>query len=132
MTDDPKLRDTALLADIDKRLALLEQAQRVESGAREQRDKGFQVQLTGIGNRLDHTLDLWQTVTSDPAASAAGRAIGVRLSTVEVTVDEHEDFIRQAEGAMKLARWALGTSLVSLVATIVAILAALGFLQGGR
>lgn len=121
MTDELRRRDDVLLSDIDKRLALLEQATSTAERTRDARDKAFEHQLSAVGARIEAAITLWQQTSSEPQASPAGRAVLARVEPLEETVADHEVFIQQAQGAMRLARYALGTSVISLVLGIITI-----------
>lgn len=118
-------RDDVLLAEIDKRLALLEQAQAMEARTREAQAKALELQIASIGARVDNAISLWQSVSAEPVASAAGRAVIQRIEPLERMVDEHDDFIQQSQGALRLAKFAVGASLIALAASIIDIIRAM-------
>lgn len=123
MTDDLRRQDDVLLASIDKRLALVEQAARLSGEAATARSAAHDAAINALGTKLDGAVSMWQTVSAEPQASPAGRALVADLEALSIKVEEHDDFVTSFSGALKLARFAFGTSIVSAVASILAILA---------
>ena len=126
MTDDLRRRDDVMLIGLDKRLALLEQAHTLRAEADAARQKVLEATLASLAAKVDAAIGLWQAVTAEPAASPAGRALLADVTALQDKVEEHEDFVQQTNGAFRLARLALGTSLLAAVGTIVAIAGTLG------
>jgi hypothetical protein len=130
MTDELRRQDDRLLRDIDKRLALLEQARELEGKAAIARSLAHDNAIAGLSTKLDSVITLWQAVTSEPGGSPAGRAIVAELQTIkieaatlEIKVDEHETFISEAKGAMRLARFALAAALSALGVSVLQVIA---------
>lgn len=121
MTDDLRRLDDALLASLDKRLALLEQSSQLEGRTAEARAHAAEKSIDALSAKLDSAIGLWQTVTAEAKASPAGRAIVADLTALRTSVEEHDEFIAQANGALRLARFAIGTSLLAAAGTIVQI-----------
>ena len=55
------------------------------------------------------------------SGSPAGRLVSKAMADLTTTVETHEAYIQQAQGALRLARWALGSSLLALVASVLGI-----------
>lgn len=126
MTDDLRRQDDIALAGIDKRLALLEQAHGHQAKLAEARSMASDRALEALGVEVKSAIVLWQTVTAEPQASPAGRALASDIEELRVKhiddlrakVDEHDDFMQQVLGTLRLARFALGTSLLALVVSV--------------
>ena len=123
MTADPtpNLRrlDDQLMADIDKRMALVEQARVMDASARDAHFRALERQIEVLAAKIDTVLTTMAATTSDPAASSAGRQLVARLTSIEETVETHDDFVQQMTGALRLARFALGTSFLSVIGNLV-------------
>lgn len=128
--NDLRRQDDALMGDIDKRLALLEQAHALGQQAAEARDKAAERQIDALTAEVKSAITLWQTVSAEPSASPAGRALLEDMAADRTTLnahdrmlDAHEARFQQQDGAMRFARAAFGTSIVSAVASVLAIVA---------
>lgn len=126
MTDDLRRQDDRLAASLDKRMALIEQSHELQNEAAKARSQAHDAAIAALTAKVDAAIVLWQTVTAEPGASPAGRSLAADLRAVSVKVEEHDDFIVGLGGAMRFARVAFGTSVVSAVASIVAIVALIG------
>ena len=67
--------------------------------------------------------------SAELSASPAGRRVLGELSQLREDVDQHDDFVQQMTGALRLARFALGTSVLSVVANIILAFSVIG--KGG-
>jgi len=123
MTDDLRRARDRILASLDKRLALLEQAQDLGRKAAEARDHALERTVETLRAEVRASLDQWQAVTADPIASPAGRAVVADITEVRAKVDEHDDFIQQTQGAIRLAKFAIGTSLLAAIVSFLQIVA---------
>lgn len=119
MTEE--LRTGALLADIDKRLALVEQAQRLGERAAEHRWELVERSLAVLTNEVRKYAETSSSAASELSGSAAGRLVEKHIDELTESSERHETFIQQAEGALKLARWALGSSLLALIVSVLSI-----------
>lgn len=108
-----------MLADFDKRLALVEQAQNLHAKASEARQEAVQKSIEALAAEIRGILNILQSSTADPKASPAGRQLSEDLEFLKKEVQEHDDFVSEVRGAIKLARFALGTSLLSALGTLV-------------
>lgn len=122
MTDDLRRRDDGLLVALDKRLALLEQAATLNSQTAAARSAAHDAAIETLSAKLDAALGLWHSVSAEPSASPAGRAVMADLEEIKSKVDEHERFVVELAGALRLARLAFGTSLLSAVTSLLVIL----------
>jgi hypothetical protein len=132
MSDDLRRRDDSLLASLDKRLALLEQAHTLEGHAAVSRSQVVERAVDAVSSKVDAAVTLWQMSSADPAASPAGRALLAAaadlkgdLAVITVKVNAHDDFIQQTAGAIRLARWAIGTSLFAVIVQVLQIASAI-------
>jgi hypothetical protein len=125
MTDDLRRQDDLALAGIDKRLALLEQATTLGAKTAEARADAHDRQVAALGTKIDSAVALWHTIASEPQGSAAGRALLQDIGELKATVAAHELFIQQANGALRLTKFALGASLIAFAASLIQIITAL-------
>lgn len=107
------------LADFDKRLALLEQARELDARSRDAHFRAIEQSISALGTKIDTALTTMVTQSAEPSASPAGRAVLSRLADLTTTVDAHDDFVQQVTGALRMARFALGTSFLSAIGTVV-------------
>ena len=114
-----------MLNQFDKRLALLEQSHEHESKISAARGNAAEKAIEVIGAKIDSAIAMWQAVTAEPTASPAGRAMTADINELAVKVAAHEQYIQQANGALRIARFALGTSLVALVGLVLQLASAL-------
>ena len=121
MTDDMRRSGDALLTDIDKRLALVEQAQRLGERASEHRWAEIERSIATLTAEVRKFAETSAAGAAELSGSAAGRLVGKAIADLTTTVAGHEAYIQQAQGALRLARWALGSSLLALVASVLGI-----------
>ncbi len=128
MTDDPRrTRDDrrraseTLLSDIDKGLALVEQAQRLGDTANEHRWTLLERSIEGLTIEVRKYAELSAAGAAELSGSAAGRQVARHIDELSATVADHETFILETRGALRLARWAMGSSLLALVASVLGI-----------
>jgi len=130
MTDDLRRQDDHLLASLDKRLALLEQAHTLQAQAAEARSHLTEKSFDALGAKVDAAITLWQNVTAEPSASPAGRALLADVGEIKgdvaamgAKVELHDEFYQQTQGAIRLAKFAIGTSLLAAVVSFLQIVA---------
>lgn len=118
-------REDVVLADFDKRLALIEQGADLHAKANEARQTSLQHGLDLLTAEVRTALSLIATATADPAASPMGRQLLAsdndlrrQLDDERQVVDSHDRFIAEARGALRLARFALGTSFLAVLGNI--------------
>lgn len=118
--------DDQMLADFDKRLALIEQGNDLHAKANEARSAALQHAIDGLTVEVRNALQLISTATSDPSASPAGRQLMASDAELRKDVDDvsrasdgHEQFINEARGALRLAKFALGTSFLSVAGNVI-------------
>lgn len=134
MTDELRRRDDGLLTSLDKRLALLEQSHDLRGRAEEARSKTLEKSVDALGSEVKAAIVLWQTVTAEPTASPAGRALSAKLSELEEADEKHTNGILdlrtwkdEMAGTMKALRAVvLVLGMLTSVLTIVQIVIALG------
>lgn len=137
-----------MLASFDKRLALQEQAFAIGQKAADAQNVAVMRSIDALTAEVRAAVTTFASATADPHASAAGRAVledlgalGIRLDRtnqkvdakadakavagLSATVEGHDDFIKEARGALKLARFALGTSLIGNVFALIAFASSL-------
>lgn len=121
-TTDLRRQSDIALGSIDKRLALVEQAADSNAKVADARWGTVEAAIRAVDAKLD-------TVTAamtEPAASPAGRALAADIVELTSDVRTHETFLAEVRGALRLARFALGTSFISVVGNIVLAIAMTG------
>lgn len=126
MTDDTRRSGDALLSDIDKRLALVEQAQKLNDKAADMRWTTIERAIEALTLEVRSFAAVMAAESAEPKASPAGRAMSADMEALARTVESHDVFIQQAQGALRLARFALGSSLVALLVSVLQVIAAFG------
>jgi hypothetical protein len=124
MTEDMRRSGDALLTDIDKRLALVEQAQRLNDRAADMRWTTIEKAIGSLTAEVRAFASVMQAESAEPEASPAGRAMSTSLNALASTVAAHDAFIQQTQGALRLARFAVGSSLIALVVSVLQIVSA--------
>lgn len=114
-----------MLTEFDKRLALLEQFITIHAKTSDTRWEAVSAQITALGLEIRAILSQVQASAGDATASPAGRAIVAGIAEIRADVDRHDTFITELNGALRLARFALGTSFLSVVGAIVAVFVSL-------
>jgi hypothetical protein len=119
-------QDDQLLASVDKRLAVLEAVGRVGEATSEARHKTLERTLENIEKKVDDAAALVTLTSTDIAGTPVGRFISQELTELHaadeghgLAIDAHQKFIDQATGAVKLAKFALGTSALSVIASLI-------------
>lgn len=122
MIDDLRRRDDIALASIDKRLALVEQAGDANAKVADARWTTVEASIRALDTKMDNL----GASLSEPQASPAGRSLLSDLSEMRGDVREHETFIAEVRGGLRLARFALGTSFISVVGNIILAIIVVG------
>ena len=119
-------RDDRLIGDSNTRLSLLEQRNRLADEAHERRYGAIERAITDLSSQIDTALGTMASQSSELSASPAGRRVLGELATLRDAVKAHNEFIQQMTGGLRLARFALGTSFLSVMANVVMWLAIAG------
>ena len=100
-----------MIPALDKRLALVEQAQALEHHAAEARWRSTEQSLSTLTNEVRQVNNAVQQVVSDPSSSSGGRQILVAIARNRQDIDRHEvemdkqtEFRAEVRGGMKLLR----------------------------
>jgi hypothetical protein len=132
-TDDLRRLDDQLLASLDKRLALLEQAQDLGAKAAEARSTSHDRAIETLRTEVKASLNAWQSSSAEPSASPAGRAllgdiaeVKIDVAAMGVKVDRHDELIQQFQGAIRLARFAIGTSALAAILQVIQLINMIG------
>lgn len=125
MTDDLRRQDDIALASINTRLALLEQHQNLAGQTAGARSDSHDRAIEALGIKIDAAVSLWQAVTAEPSASPAGRALLEDVAAlrrdvdgIDHRVDDHDAYILRADGALRLAKFALAGSVVAIIVAV--------------
>lgn len=134
MTDP---RDEMTLASMDKRLALIEQAQTLGTKAADAQSAAQTTAINALGTRMDAAITLMTSMSAEPEGSPMGRAIVREIRAIKAVQADHEeklgehgayfDQLKGSIGTLKAASLGLGA-----VATLLGIIAVVQtFTQGG-
>lgn len=126
-------QDDVVLQEIDKRLALLEQATKMERERADARSAAHDRAIDTLSVKVDAAITLWNNVVAEPAASPAGRALATDISEMRRDVDNNtgrisdlikfRDEIRGSVQMLRLMSVVLGgiASILGIIATWAAL-----------
>lgn len=111
-----------MLADFDKRLSLMEQSSTLYAKASDARWESVQRSVDGLTSAVNTALTTLSTISADPSASPAGRQLLQMIHEIDGAqeaqdkeVEEHNRFISETRGALRLAKFALGTAVIGVI-----------------
>ena len=121
----------ALMAGFDKRLALIEQAQKLNARASDAQTTAITKSIDALSAQVTTALGVMNTATSDAASTPAGRSILLETNYLrdtarlhDVRLDEHQTIIDEVRGSLRAIK-----GLVMVMGGISSALAIFAFLQ---
>ena len=104
---------------VSTRLALIERGIEADAKTRGVEFLRLEGVIATLTSKVDAAISVMQEQSAEAEKSPAGRTILVQLADLKKTVGEHDDFVQQMTGGLRLARFALGTSFLSAIGTVV-------------
>lgn len=132
VSEDLRRKDDLQLAALDKRLSLSEQARDLHAQVQDARLATISESMKSLDSKIDSAterlaakIDTTLAAIAEPTSSPAGRALQSeidelrnKVERIDGSVTGHDTFLSEVRGALKLARFALGTSFLAVLGNI--------------